>query len=257
MIQLPWQANIYRKSCDSCLYEYVCGGTIVNAKVVVTARGCFKNLENGTDYNLQNYVVSVAKLYRDFYDSFDANNQQNLTIKTVNYREGPTYYKDNIATITLDGEIVWTNGVLPICLNDNHQIDDKAISRGIVGHFGTGGNSDDDFSHVMNIASLDVVEPAKCISKMPPKIHQFFNTEQHCLKYEVERKYVRHSVMGEGLAMRTLINDQRVYFLKGVISNQYNFLDIIPSEDSEESDRENEYMIVSDAFPTLFQLNNL
>lgn len=135
LVRLPWHANIYRKSDDK--FEYVCGGAIVNKKVVVTARGSFKNLTNGQQYDSRDYIVSVGKFYREFDNSFDyENNQQNFNVSAVTYREGPNFYEDNIAAVTLDSEIVWIDEICPLCLNDNSQIENSGKTRGVVGHFG-------------------------------------------------------------------------------------------------------------------------
>lgn len=212
----------------------------MNENVVVSARGCFVNLQTGEEWAKSEFVVAVGKFNRDFDHSFDAETQQNFNVKTINYRANSTLYEDNVVTVTLNSSIVFENGVKPICLNDHRQIEDSGRNRGIVGHFGAPENSDEIFSDVLNLASLDIVSKDKCERQMPESVHKYFNSEQLCLEYEVEYRYVRHSVMGEGVAIRVETNNKNKYYLRGVISGKYQQLD---------EENKLEYMIVSDAVP--------
>jgi len=81
----PWHAGIHELELKTGTYKYICGGTLISAKVVISAAHCFCQENKHRKIKLKEFSmmrVAVGKHYRDIYDPADVASQ----IKDVSSR---------------------------------------------------------------------------------------------------------------------------------------------------------------------------
>lgn len=79
IINIPWHALIYSKLSGQ--FKQICSGTIINAKLILSAASCFWNIKEERPYNPLLFNVIVGKYY------FDDSTKESLPTQIFNITE--------------------------------------------------------------------------------------------------------------------------------------------------------------------------
>lgn len=125
---MPWHAAIYKRTNEHSRRHQICGGTIITAKIVISAMHCFWDPSEDAAYPKSHYRVAVGKSRRA-EDAREEHVPQFFYIHEIIGYNGYSDYKNNyandIALIVLDNYIQFHAYVVPICLPPDHPNDDE------------------------------------------------------------------------------------------------------------------------------------
>lgn len=83
--KVPWHVGIYKLNGEA--YKLQCGGTIVNARVVVSAMHCFWHLSAGGPFEASLFTVAAGKELLE-YDGNEQSAVQKFGVKHIFYDDG-------------------------------------------------------------------------------------------------------------------------------------------------------------------------
>lgn len=119
----PWHAAIYLKSTDK-QYDYICGGSLVSASVIVTAAHCF--YQNGEQLPPEKFKVALGKIYSGWNDEEGGKVHRSDVDRIVPH---PLYqgvrrkFANDVAIVELQKPVnLSSNNIAPICMNHDIQI---------------------------------------------------------------------------------------------------------------------------------------
>ncbi|XP_055383224.1 modular serine protease-like [Condylostylus longicornis] len=119
----PWHIAMYHTTYDKTMYKFICAGTLVKSRVVMSVAHCFWpdiRLEVFDKGIYSEYKIVAGKLFQDYYSNKDKGLIQETEIMDVTIPvqyEGQTYdYVSDIAIILLKDHIIFTNHIRPACL---------------------------------------------------------------------------------------------------------------------------------------------
>ncbi|XP_054723176.1 serine proteinase stubble-like [Uloborus diversus] len=111
--QWPWMAAIFRRFPDSRPKAFLCGGSLINTRFILTAAHCFVN----------NYVILPASAFvvRLGSNSLSSGEEYTVAKLVLHHNHSGSDYFNDIALIRLAGEAFVTDKIAPICL-PTHQM---------------------------------------------------------------------------------------------------------------------------------------
>ncbi|XP_076366081.1 proclotting enzyme-like isoform X2 [Tachypleus tridentatus] len=132
----PWMTAVYLR--QGSFKSAQCGGALVTNKHVITASHCVVN-NAGTDV-LPAEDFSVRLGEHNLFSTNDSSDPIDFPIKSVKRHEDFELktYKNDIAILTIDGTVTFTNRIQPICLPYNNlRLEDLAMRKPFVAGWGT------------------------------------------------------------------------------------------------------------------------
>lgn len=133
---VPWHAAIYKRASEHTRFQQICGGTIINSKIIISAMHCFWDASENRAYPVEHFFVAVGKTSREL-DSREEHKPQFFNVQKIMHIEGYSdymgYYADDIALIILDRFIEFHSYVVPVCLPDNLKYEEKSVPAGWIG----------------------------------------------------------------------------------------------------------------------------
>lgn len=224
--RVPWHAGIYRRSGLDRQFEQICGGTIINAKIIVSAMHCFWDPSEGTHYNYDAYEVVVGKTVRK-YEAREEYKPQFFEIENIHYIDGysdlQSYYANDIVLVVLNKYIEFHSFIVPICLPQNLQYHDKVVPVGWIGTAAGWGlvESNGRPSEVLKKIELPVVSREDCRDNSSPEFANFITSDKFCAGY-LTGASVCQGDSGGGLVFPQTVGQKTVYFLRGIVSTGGN-----------------------------------
>ena len=201
--EIPWNVVIYHKE------RQICGGTIISGLflnsrtlyflvsmifflflelIVLSAAYCFRtDLAEGVSGIVKSeYKIAVGKYYRDI-DASEADETQTLNVLDVtipaNYNGIGSNYLGDIAVLTLDAAIIFSNHIAPACLNINARgVRDKQLpinnTKGLLAGFGvTQGLKQ---SKVLRKIGVKIVSYERCLKMAAVDYKSFLVYDKSC-----------------------------------------------------------------------------
>ncbi|XP_055374811.1 modular serine protease-like isoform X2 [Condylostylus longicornis] len=118
--QVPWHINIYSLR-DSNRNQYVCGGTLIQSKIVISAAHCFWDEKKSMLYDRSKYIVTAGKFDRNYYSDRETFEVQRAFISKIyvpaNFRGLQNNFDGDIAVLTLTNHIKFRNHIVPACVD--------------------------------------------------------------------------------------------------------------------------------------------
>lgn len=146
--EVPWHVGIYKLNRNNNGYDISCGGTIVNALVVISAMHCFWNFAYGKPYDPSMFRVVTGKTFTSFIAD-ETLRQEHFRVKEllydkVEYRDLENHYMADLVMVILDRSIEFHVGISPICIPYELLYEQKTLppnTVGIVAGYGRIGNN--------------------------------------------------------------------------------------------------------------------
>lgn len=132
--KVPWAVAIYKRLNGN--FEQWCGGTILNAKVVISAMHCFWDRTEDVPFDVSEFRVVAGKFKRDF------NGDENLKIQTFSldkihfvdgYSDVAGLFASDIVLIVLNTFIEFKTHISPICIEYDLTFDERTVPAGWMG----------------------------------------------------------------------------------------------------------------------------
>ncbi|XP_026470067.1 uncharacterized protein LOC113374031 isoform X2 [Ctenocephalides felis] len=220
----PWHAGIYEKNETNYKYnKQICGGSIINAKTIISAAHCFYPTGGTEPYDKSRFVVAVGKIYRGWFDDRDVFAQRNNIDQLL---IPPTYddlignYAQDIALIITQFSMTFSPFVRPICIQWTFRGQEEELrpnTPGIVSGWGLTTENGEPSEELKSI-TLPSVPRYACRENFPADFRPYLTPGKFCAGYQ-NGSSVCQGDSGGGLCFpRALDQNTTVYFLRGVVS---------------------------------------
>lgn len=222
--KVPWHVGIYSNIIDKNHFTQICGGTIVNAKIVLSAAHCFWDTSESNFFKPSNFKVAGGKYYRDFY-RMEPIKPQTMDIESIifkqEYNDYAGYYALDIILLVLNDYIQFNSFIKPICLEYNLNFNEQQVQPGLIGRVaGWGLESSDSRTGSPNLKVIDLpaIEYNECKRKLSAELLPFITGDKFCAGY-TNGHSVSRGDSGGGLVFPKQIGSNTVYFLRGIVSS--------------------------------------
>ncbi|KAF5299475.1 hypothetical protein FQR65_LT01056 [Abscondita terminalis] len=211
----PWHVGIYETND-----KYLCGGSVINLKVVLSAAHCFCD-PKGNKFPVENYKIAAGKYYRAFNDERDSATVQESLINFIHiperYKGIINNYEADIAVVILQTPFKISTAVQPVCLDRTTEFENKQLSENNVGIVVGWGyvDYDENLSDELKEIHVPFRSYADCYEKVTPDFRKFLTYDKICAGYLYENKAVCQGDSGGGL---TFAWNQNRYYIRGIVS---------------------------------------
>lgn len=225
--QVPWHIGLYKKNSPNGKFEFQCGGTIVNARVVISAMHCMWDRSQNKPYDASLFKVAAGKQKIDI----DAEEELKTTVVDVErvfYDEGYNDVTGNFAAdvvlIILRKPLEFQAHIAPICIPYGLQYEEKRVTPGLEGRVAGWGltSSGGQASENLKIVELPAIDRQKCLSDSDPGFRPQITPDKFCAGYLNSNVGVCQGDSGGGLVFPTQERNRTVYYLRGIVSTGAN-----------------------------------
>ncbi|CAD6239024.1 GSCOCT00008609001.2-RA-CDS [Cotesia congregata] len=215
----PWHATLYKSESRYDEKLFICGATIIQNDMLITAAHCVYNEEIQKVESPEKFSIATGNIFRDFnsllHDSrlVHKRNVKNIFID-CNYSGNKGRYTRDIAILQIDKVFTFTQFLVPACLDitNNDHIAIDVGQKGSVAGFGRTelGPS----SGMLQSLTVPVVPLSHCKSASLSNESDVYTTlDKFCAGY-TNGSSVCNGDSGGGL----VFNNQGLWYLRGIVS---------------------------------------
>ncbi|XP_031849072.1 coagulation factor X [Nomia melanderi] len=208
--QFPWHATLYRAQTTDAPKEFICGATIIQDSLLVTAAHCVSD-------DSWKYYVAAGNIFRDYDSSFhNAKYVKKATVEEVHiscdYNGILGSYAADIAVLKITEPFVFSSLLQPICLDFSNNILLDPEMYGRVAGFGRTATGSSSF--VLQTLTLPFVPKRKCTDASVT-----YETQNYITYDKLCAGYTNGSSVCEGDSGGGLIFQWgSLWYLKGIVS---------------------------------------
>lgn len=225
--KVPWHAALFNNVKEKGRFTQMCGGTILSAKVVISAAHCFWDSTEGRFFDAHHFAVGVGKYYRDYY-AHEPIKAQLLSVAEIHHK--PEYtdidglYFSDIALLILKEYIVFKSYVKPICLDYDLEYNELTVPSGWVGRVAGWGleSSHGKSSEELKVIELPAIDYHLCKNSSSTEFRPYITGDKFCAGYTNSGLSVCEGDSGGGLVFPKDIGGTTTYFLRGIVSTGAN-----------------------------------
>lgn len=228
--KVPWHVGIYRlKRLQNDQPEFICGGTILNPKVIISAAHCFWDSLSERAHPPELFRIVAGKFYHKFNDARESNNFQVLSVAQIHlpdtYYDVEALYADDVAVVILEKYIEFKSYIAPICIDYDLFHEDRIVPSGTYGRVAGWGleQSNGNPSDKLKTIELPVVDRIKCRKELSLSFRPFLTSDKFC----VGEKHLGVGLcLGDSGGGMVFAKDPKsfkpVYYLRGIVSTGPN-----------------------------------
>lgn len=225
LTKVPWNVGIYKQLESAAHFEQHCSGTVISAKVVVSAIHCFWNTFENRRQNLSEFKVIAGKTWRDAIANepftaqfFSIDDVAYINNNIEQYRDFQGNYEFDVAVVILNQFIVYTNYIAPACLEYGLTYNELEVQDGLIGTVsGWGLQPNERRSEFLKVVHLPVVKNEQCKANTPSSFHPLITRDKFCAGH-LNKITVCGGDSGAGFI--TAVNSTKglVHYLRGIVS---------------------------------------
>lgn len=222
--KVPWHIGIYTLTDLNAEPTYICGGSIVSAKVIVSAIHCFWDPTTRQLNPVEQFRIVAGKYYSRFNDGREKNSFQVMHVSNIYYPEeyqhGHTFYDHDLAVVVLDKHIEFKSHIAPVCLEYNLGPEERFVEPGWMGRIAGWGLESEggSVSDALKMIELPVVGRSECLEKVPLTFQPFLTGDKFCAGKQYEGIGLCTGDSGGGFVVPKKVNGKQYFFLRGVVS---------------------------------------
>ncbi|XP_014284267.1 uncharacterized protein [Halyomorpha halys] len=207
---------------NSSQYEYICGGSIIDTNVILTAAHCvFDEEQQDLDYSR---MVVITGKHNGSWEHRDVHEQR---FEVVSKKVRPTYRgtdnrnQDDIALLALNDSIKFTSIVMPVCIDWGGMYEPYEEEVGII--VGWGYNENGVLSEELQISNMQQRNFGECRNNVGKGYTSFLTSDKFCALNK-DNSTVEQGDSGGALVFSRVQgdNDTRTarFFVKGILSGR-------------------------------------
>ncbi|XP_049939063.1 modular serine protease-like [Schistocerca serialis cubense] len=217
--EFPWHVAIY-KNVEN-IYKYICGGSLISLKYVLSSAICFWNNAKYVKYPEELFRVIAGKFHSS-YTTKDPG-QQERAVRAIDIPQSflgsATAFRDDIAVLTVDFPFQLTEMISPVCVDWDDVYD---VGPGDKGHVaGWGVTETGEPSEELRSAEFPVIAYNECLKTIKPNYRIYFGHDKICAGHRNGTTACRGD-SGGGLTFIHEINplppSSKSYFVQGIVS---------------------------------------
>ncbi|CAH1398594.1 unnamed protein product [Nezara viridula] len=178
-LEYPWHAGLYE--IEESKTTYLCGGSIIHPKAILTAAHCVYNEVTHTLAE-KKYVIAVGK-YNSSWDYKDPL-EERLQVKKVHVTEYylglKNRYEQDIAVLELDHEIQFHTAVSAVCINWENDLNLHLKPSALGTVVGWGNTEKNVTSDILRIAKLRFYDFRECRDNAEKDFETFITPDKIC-----------------------------------------------------------------------------
>lgn len=181
--KVPWHVAIYKRLNGR--FEQWCGGTILNAKVVISAMHCFWDRTDDKPFDVSDFRIVAGKFKRDF-DGDENLKTQVFSVEKMHYVDGYSdvsgLFASDIVILVLSTYIEFKTHITPICIDYDLTFDDRTVPAGWVGRvagWGLEANSGQP-SPLLKVVELPAVSRSECRASSNREFLPYITSDKFC-----------------------------------------------------------------------------
>ncbi|EAT47846.1 AAEL001077-PA [Aedes aegypti] len=169
----PWHAAVRQHVAANGQPEYVCGGTLISERFVVTAAHCTMDPDNPNkriQLSVQVGVNAVGSPEGKVFNALKIHRHPGFSLFDL---------KDDIALIELESPVQFSESILPVCISERTSLDPGKLGAVV----GWGFTENDIKSTKLKLAKLPVIEEIECKRKEPELYGRVLTSKVFCAGY--------------------------------------------------------------------------
>lgn len=220
--EVPWHVGLYMKQKFSGDFEHICGGSIISARLVVSAMHCFWDPVENHAHNRRQFQIAVGKSRRGIAEREDYP-VQIIAIEKLLYDEGYNheqgYFVNDIVVVVLEKYIEFKTYVAPVCIKWTLSFEESKVMSGMYGTVAGWGLTQPggQTSPVLKAVEMPTIDRNECIANSPEEFRNFITFDKFCAGY-LNGVSVCEGDSGGGMVFPEKVGSKTVYFLRGIVS---------------------------------------
>lgn len=215
IVKAPWHAIIYEEQ------NLICGGTILNARVILSAMHCFWNRTGNQPRDKSIFRVAVGKSL-SHYTAIENRTTQFLAISDIyypmEYKDENNKYEGDLAVVILTEHIIFHAHIAPICIPYGLRYNELIVPdgwKGWVAGFGLT-SSRGSVSQVIKMVELPVVSHERCINQT--NANSLLTRDKFCAGFVDTNVSVCSGDSGGGLVFPQNEYGKMKHYIRGIVS---------------------------------------
>lgn len=194
--KVPWHVGIFTDVTSKGAFSQICGGTIINAKLVISAAHCFWDTRENRLFDAPNFKVGAGKYYRDI-NAVEPTKPQIVDVAKIEiqqeYNDFAGLYAQDIAILILVDHFEFNAYIKPICVDTTVNFNEQNVQPGLIGKVAgwgleqSGGQSSPELKYI----DLPAIEYYQCKETLSAELRLFITGDKFCAGYTTGQSVCR------------------------------------------------------------------
>lgn len=220
--EVPWHVGLYMKQMPTGDFEHICGGSIISARLVVSAMHCFWDGAENQVHNVRQFQIAVGKSKRGIAEREDYP-VQIIAVEKLLYDEAynheQSFFVNDIVVVVVEKYIEFKTYVVPVCVKWTLSFEESKVTADVYGKVAGWGLTEPggETSPVLRVVEMPTVGREECIENSPEQFKNFITFDKFCAGY-LNGVSVCEGDSGGGMVFPETIGRKTVHYLRGIVS---------------------------------------